>query len=212
MSCILNLADDVIDDMLFISCRDAKPINASELMTQMDNWVNVVSARGYPYKFNDIGQCNSFKNELKTGLNDINVTTSDVRIQGSSLRTPNANDVDMVAIISKGEFDNILKSAYNGKIKKNGVNVDLSNMNSTQLKNLSDDILQNPSLYNGVAKSDFNYNYTKQIINAKPDKGVIDGLKNLKDNLQATYPNLNIENIAIQTSGGIFDLKPFIKL
>ena len=208
----LNLADDVIDDMLFISCRDAKQIGAADLMTQMDNYVNVVLKQGHPYKFSDIGQFNTFKNELKTGLNDIGVSTSDVRIQGSALRTPNANDVDMVAVISKDEFDDVLKSFYNGKVKKNGVEVDMTNMNSQQLKDLSDDISRNPSSYNGIAKSDFNYNYTKQIINAKPDKGVIDGLKNLKDNLQLKYPNLNIENIAIQTSGGMFDLKPFMKL
>ncbi|MFK7048829.1 hypothetical protein FLACOL_01503 [Flavobacterium columnare] len=208
----LGLTDDVIDDMLFISCRDAKPIASTDLVQQIDNYVNVVLKQGHPYKFTDIGQFNNFKNELKTGLKDIGVSTADVRIQGSSLRTPNANDVDLAAIISETDFDNLLKSFYNGKITKNNLTIDLSDMSNVQLKALSDDIIQNPSLYNRIAKDDFSYNYTKKIINAKPDKGVVEGLKSLKNSIQINYPNLNVENIAIQTQSGVFDLKPYIKL
>jgi len=208
----LGLANDVIDDLLYIGCRNAKNISATDLATQMDNLVNRVLKDGLPYRFTDKKQFIAFAEDLKSGLNDIGVSTSDVRLQGSCLRTPNAKDVDMVTIISVDEFDNIIKKAYDGKIKKNKVVVDIKNMTSSELKNLSDDIIQNPSLYNDKAKGGFNYCYTSQMINAKPDKGIIKGLKELKESLQAKYPNLNIENIAIQTSGGTFDLKPFMKL
>lgn len=207
----LNIQDDIIDDLLLISCRADKRITASELIDQMVYYVDMLK-RGYTYRFLSIEQFRSFSEEFRSGLNSIGVSTSDVRIQGSSVRTPYADDVDMVAFISKDEFDAILKAAYYKKIKKNNIEIDIKDYNSTQLKNLSDDITANPSNYNSIAKNDFNYNYTKQIINAKPDKGVIDGLKSLKDRLQTTYPNLNIKNIAVQTSGGLFDLKPFFKL
>jgi hypothetical protein len=207
----LNLTDDIIDDMLFISCRNVKAINASELMTQMDNWVNVVSKRGYPYKFNDIGQFNSFKNELKTGLNDINVTTSDVRIQGSSLRTPNANDVDLAAIISETDFDNFLVNRFNNKITKNSTVIDLSNKSKLQLIDIANDYNLNPSLYNNQAKS-FSKSMLDRKVSAYSNDKVIPGFKELYNSVKGNYPNLNIENITIQTLGGSFDLKPFIKL
>ena len=207
----LNLADDVVDDMLFISCRDAKSINASELMNQMDNWVNVVNKRGFPYKFTDIGQFNSFRNELKTGLHDINVTTSDVRIQGSSLRTPNANDVDLAAIISETDFDNFLTNRFNHKVSKNGTTIDLSNKSKQQLIDIANDYNLNPSLYNNQAKS-FSKSMLDRKVSAYSNDKVIPGFKELYNSVKGNYPNLNIENITIQTSGGNFDLKPFIKL
>jgi hypothetical protein len=129
----LNLSDDIIDDMLYISCRNAKPISASELILQMDNWVNVISRRGFPYRFSSIGEFNQFKQELKSSLNNIGVTTSDVRIQGSSLRTPRANDVDLAAIISESEFNNFLINRFSSRITKNGISIDLRNKTTQQL-------------------------------------------------------------------------------
>ena len=70
----------------------------------------------------------------------------------------------------------------------------------------------NPSLFNGRARNDFNYNFPNQMIKAEPDKRVIDGFRALKDQLAGQYPNLNIENIAIQTADSIFNLEPFIRL
>ena len=49
-------------------------------------------------------------------------------------------------------------------------------------------------------------------INAYSNDKIIPGLKELYHDIQKNYPNLNIENISVQTSGGSFDLKPFIKL
>lgn len=167
--------------------------------------------RVYPYKFSDIGQFNSFKNELKTGLNDINVTTSDVRIQGSSLRTPNANDVDLAAIISETDFDNFLVNRFNSKVTKNGTAIDLSNKSKQQLIYIANDYNLNPSLYNNQAKS-FSKSMLDRKVSAYSNDKVIPGFKELYNSVKGNYPNLNIENITIQTSGGNFDLKPFIKL
>jgi hypothetical protein len=57
----LGLTDDVIDDLLYISCREAKKINANELMIQIDNWVNIVQKRGYPYRFKSLSEFVEFK-------------------------------------------------------------------------------------------------------------------------------------------------------
>ncbi|MFV0539452.1 MAG: hypothetical protein ACK5M3_19105 [Dysgonomonas sp.] len=138
-----------------------------------------------------------------------------VRYNGGKMESSiskNTNDVDMVAMIQQSEFDDIVKSFYNGKIQKNGANVDLSKMNNTELKKLAQDILNNKTSYNRIAYDDFRYSYLSQIINAKPDKGVIKGLKNLKEKLQSQYPHLKIENIAIQVKGQKFDLKPYFEL
>jgi hypothetical protein len=199
----LNLANDIVDDMLLISCRNAKPINASELMTQMDNWVNVINPRGFPYKFTDIGQFNSFKNELKSGLNEINVTTSDVRIQGSSLRTPNANDLDIAAIVSTNEFNQFLKSKFSGKITKNGISIDISNYSQSQLQLLADEISGN-STFNAVART-----FERAFKSGKIRPQDISGLDNLKNVLKISYGDLDI---SVLREAGDFDLKPYIKI
>ncbi|MFK7048827.1 hypothetical protein FLACOL_01505 [Flavobacterium columnare] len=49
-------------------------------------------------------------------------------------------------------------------------------------------------------------------VSAYSNDKVIPGFKELYNSVKGNYPNLNIENITFQTSGGSFDLKPFIKL
>ena len=44
----LGLDDATVEDLIFIGSRKAKPITSDELITQMDNYVNTVSKRGYP--------------------------------------------------------------------------------------------------------------------------------------------------------------------
>jgi|GEM_PF-4794202 len=208
----LNLPSGEIDDLLFVSCRSAKEINATKLTQQMDNWVNTVQRQRYPYRFTDINQFSQFKNELKSGLGNIGISNSDVRVQGSALRSPDAQDIDLVSIVTRSEFDNFVKAKYNDNILKNGVKVNISNMTTAELKVLADDIGLNRSLYNRKAYDDFRYTINSQIINAKGSKNIISGFKNLRNNIRINYPNLNVENIAIQPSGSGFDLKPFLKL
>ena len=199
----LNLANNEIEDLLYISCREAKPINASELMTQMENWVNVVSKRGFPYKFNDIGQFNNFKNELKAGLNDIGVSTADVRIQGSAIRTPNAGDVDIAVVVEDNLFNQLLKNNFSGKITKNGSSIDISNYSQAELTQLSNEIAGN-SAYNAQART-FEYAFKSGKI--RPED--IEGLKTLKNKLEPICGKIDIS--AIRKNGN-FDIKPFLKL
>lgn len=178
----------------------------------MNNWVNVVKPRGYPYRFNNLSEYQQFGNRLKIKLTEINVSNLDVRVQGSALRKPNAEDVDLATIIDQSEFDNIIKIGYSNRITKNSIPVNMSNMSHQELIDLSNDIFTNPNLYNAIGRNDFNYNFPSKIINASPDKGVVSGIRNLLTEIQAEFPNLNIKNITIQESGSVFDLKPYLNL
>ena len=208
----LNLPSDEIDDFLYISCRDAKLISANKLMQQMDNWVNVVQKRGYPYKFNNLAEFNQFKEALKSGLDNIGVSISDVRVQGSALRTKGAKDVDLAAIISNTEFDKILIQRFSGRITKNSKIIDINVMNSSKLRALANEIESAPrGVFNNQGKS-FKKAFLERKISTYSNDKIIPGAKQLYQKMKANYPHLNIENISVQTAGGVLDLKPYIKL
>ncbi|MCT4638608.1 MAG: hypothetical protein N4A72_12985, partial [Bacteroidales bacterium] len=208
----LKIPRDEIEDFIFVSCRDAKLINATDLIQQMDNWINVIKKRGYPYKFASKPEFTKFSNELRSGLDDLNISTSDIRIQGSSLRTPDAKDVDLAVIISDIEFNNILINRFSGRITKNKVEIDISSMKTSELRNLALEIESAPSdLFNGQARS-FQTAYLNRKISAYSNDKIIPGMKQLYTKIKNEYKGLNIENISVQTSGGSMDLKPFIKI
>ena len=207
----LGLDDATIEDLIFIGSRRAKPISSGELITQMDNYVNTVSKRGYPYKFTDLEQFNSFKADLTSGLQSIGISIDDVRIQGSSLRTPDANDVDLVTLIDDTQFDKLLVDRYDNriKLKTDDASIDLSSKSHDELLNLAQEIDANRQLYNGQSKT-FAKAMLDRFFNSKSD--ISKPLKQLRKKLTNDYPNLNIEAIAIQTRGGEFDLQPFLNI
>ncbi|MCD9017600.1 fibronectin type III domain-containing protein [Parachryseolinea silvisoli] len=211
----LDLPEDVIEDFIFISCRDDKPIAAAELMNQMDNWVNVVSnpnVRGYPYKFLSKDQFEAFSNELKAGLDKIGIPSDNVRIQGSSLRTPDAKDVDMAVLITDADFDQFLVKRFSKRIAtKAGTGLDLTGKSAQELRQIADDIFTNPGNYNSQAES-FSKAMRERKIGAYSNDKIIPGHKDLYHQMQASYANLAIDNLTVQTAGGAFDLKPFITL
>lgn len=208
----LKLSAKEVDDLLLVSCRTDKQIPASELLKQMDNWVNVVKARGYPYKFNSASEFAEFGANLKAKLKGLGIDSRDVRVQGSSLRSPAANDIDLAVMIKQADFDDLIRKAYSGRVKKDKVPVDMSKMSHEELVALSDDIFANPKAYNGTARSDFNYNFPNGIIKATPDKKVVQGFKDILSYIQNDYPHLNMDNITIQKHGSGFDLDPYLNL
>ncbi|MBT1686330.1 fibronectin type III domain-containing protein [Dawidia soli] len=211
----LDLPEDVIEDFIFISCRNDKPIAAAELVKQMDNWVNVVSnpnVRGYPYKFLSKDQFQAFSNELKAGLDKIGIPSDNVRIQGSSLRTPDAKDVDMAVLISDADFDQFLVKRFSKRIAtKAGTALDLTGKSAEELRLLANDILANPKNYTNQAES-FSKAMRERKIGAYSNDKIIPGHKDLYHQIQGNYSNLEIDNLTVQTAGGTFDLKPFITL
>lgn len=205
----LGLPESEIHDFLFISCREAKSLDAHTLIQQMDNWVNVVQQRGFPYKFNSLEEFNDFKKELLQGLEDSGVSTSDVRVQGSSLRTEAAGDVDLVAFLDNTEFDSLLQKRFNGRATKDGTVLILDKMGHDELVYLAKDIVANPNAYNGQAKT-FAHAMNESAFNSKGT--ILKALKIVKKGLATKYPHLNIETIGIQVRGGNFDLEPFMRL
>jgi hypothetical protein len=124
---------------------------------------------------------------LKFKLSRIGVSINDVRIQGSSLRTEAAGDIDLAVVINQSEFDNYLINAYGNRIRKNGQPVVMNGMNHQDLSNLAKDIVENTQSYNSISRSDFLYNFENQIIKATPDKGVIPGFRPLLDEIQRSF-------------------------
>src|SRR5262249_48705859 len=90
----------------------AKPITAADLMQQMENWANVVSKRGFPYKFPDLTEFQRFGTDLLEQVRRAGLPTDDVRVQGSALRKPGAADVDLAVFVSEEAFDNLLVDRY----------------------------------------------------------------------------------------------------
>jgi hypothetical protein len=109
----LKLSDQMIEDLVYTGSRTAKAITATDLVAQMENWVNEIGKRGYPYKFADLAEFKAFSKDLLDGLRAANLPTEDVRIQGSALRKPTAADVDISAFVNEAAFDKLLVDRFN---------------------------------------------------------------------------------------------------
>jgi hypothetical protein len=110
----LGLDSKSIEDLLFTGSRVKKSISPNELVRQMDNYVNIVSKRGFPYKFNSAKDFVSFTIDLKGLLAKSGLPVDDIRIQGSSLRTPDAKDVDIAVFVSEGQFNELSQGMIEG--------------------------------------------------------------------------------------------------
>jgi hypothetical protein len=207
----LGLDDATIENLIFVGSRNDKPITPTDLITQMDNYVNVVNKRGYPYKFTSLDQFEAFKGDLKSSLSNTGISTSDVRIQGSSLRNPNANDVDIAVFIDNAEFNQILINRYAGRASlSNGTALELAGKSHDELLAMSQDILQDSSnKYNAQART-FAKAMQERIISSK--SRILKQLKTATKEVSSKYPELNIEAISIMTKEGNFDLKPFLEV
>ena len=103
----LGLDEKAIEDFMFTGSRVEKAIDSGELMLHMDNYVNIVSKRGFPFKFDSLQNFGDFKTSLKSLLQKYNIPIEDVRIQGSSVRTPGANDVDLGVFVNESKFNEL---------------------------------------------------------------------------------------------------------
>ncbi|WP_426751147.1 hypothetical protein [Myxococcus sp. Y35] len=209
----LGLDERLITDIIYTGSRDAKPISATDLKQQMENWANEVSPRGFPYKFNDRAEFERFSQELVQGLEQAGLPTDDVRVQGSSLRNPEANDVDLSVFMDDAAFNTMLVDYFNGRARlvneanprKPGQPLDLKSMSREELMALAQDIDDNKQKYNAVA-STFANAMLSGTINSKSD--LSKDLKNLRKSLSAAYEHLNLEAISLMRRDGDFDMVP----
>jgi predicted nucleotidyltransferase len=80
----------------------------------MDNFTTIVSKRGFPYLFDDAAKFDAFKSDVKALLDKYKIPSSNVKVQGSSLRTASAADVDIAVLVSQQEFDALVAAARQG--------------------------------------------------------------------------------------------------
>ena len=209
----LGLSDKMVEDLILTGSREAKRLSAAELAKQMDDWANNVSKRGYPHKFASLDEFKQFGTDLKGELAKGGVPADDVRVQGSSLRNPGANDVDLSVFVDQAGFDKLLIERYDGKIAFTdkapapftSSKIKLAGKLHSELLELAKDIEQNPRNYNSTAKTFMNAELNGQL-NSKGD--ISAGLKAAAKTVAARYPGLNIETISIEVKGGAFDLQP----
>ncbi|MFD0519975.1 toxin glutamine deamidase domain-containing protein [Paractinoplanes durhamensis] len=86
--------------------RPAKEaLTTEQVKQQMDNWTNEVRPRGYPYHFTSRAQFEAFTSEVQDLQEAYGLPSGRVVVQGSSLRTPNAGDVDVAIVVPDAQFD-----------------------------------------------------------------------------------------------------------
>lgn len=207
----LGLSARLIEDLIYTGSRVAKAISAADLMVQMENWASIVSKRGYPFKFTDLAEFQQFSKDLLEAVKAAGLPTDDVRVQGSALRKPTADDVDLAVFVSESVFDNLLIDRFEGKAAFSDaaptprVKLPLKGKSHAELLQLAAEIAANESNYNAVSKTFMNAVKTG-IINSKSD--IFKPLKAAKAAIAEKYPGLNIQTISVLIKGGAFDVVP----
>lgn len=203
----LGLDKATLIDMIKIGSREAKAIPASSLVIQMDRWANEIQFRGYPYKFSSRSDFDQFSLDLLGALRNSGIPAERVYVQGSSLRTPFANDVDLAVFVEQHEFDGMLTTYFDGKaaLKSPRSPLTLTGLSNAQLVELAWVIYLNRSLYNSEAKT-FSNAVRNGIIGSKTK--ISPDLKMISKATQQNYPHLNVESISILVRQGEFDTRP----
>jgi hypothetical protein len=210
----VGLSQKEIEHLIFTSCRKDKPLNAIQLMNQID-FHKYLKSRGFPAKFKNMKDFDDFKSFLRDQFSAIGVKTDDLRIQGSAVRSATADDIDAAAMISHSDFDNLIKKIYGTKLKENNIALDLKNYSHDDLVDLAKRIDNNPTSFNGTARQDFYFNFTNKILQPIPKKKAVYqamDLGRMLEALQKRFPHLNIDNFTIQVRGGKYDSYPFWQL
>ncbi|MFO7565494.1 MAG: DUF4157 domain-containing protein [Enhygromyxa sp.] len=91
--------------------RRERPLGPDELKQHMDNWKGEIEPRGYPYLFDDASRFKAFKGEIEALAKQYNLPEGSIVVQGSSLRTPDARDVDVALFVSREDFDRYANKA-----------------------------------------------------------------------------------------------------
>lgn len=188
-----NLPVHEIEGILFTSCRNSKPKDFTETSNRLLNWSHGIKPRGYSYKFNSLASQNEFGASIKARLDIRGIPSNDVRIQGSSLLTSNADDTDIGIFMDKsqiGEIKAFFKEAYSkkwvdseGKLMKKEIEKEMFKLDES------------------IKKGKIGSNEFGKINN-----------KNFVQELYPPYPNGQRLNISIIIKDSNFDIPPYIKL
>jgi hypothetical protein len=228
----VSLAKEEFLGIVQTGCRDVKPRSAEQLKDQMYNWKNVVGQQGHPFKFQDPQRYQVFKSGLTGHISQcalpgaIPLPSTDVRIQGSSLRTPYADDVDIAVCVTKEQYRDICAGRFQDHFFKTG-------QKSGQEKSDKVDVLKQLTYDQMIAiaeqvqrKEDCGYVKTgakgKKLVSASnyilmgkfdgKSKEFMEPLYNLTEKMKQDFKELNIESVTVILIGGPFDLKPAMPL
>ena len=213
-------------------CRDVKPRSAEQLKDQIYNWKSVVLPRGHPFKFKNPQDYLLFKSGLKSGIAQcvldgaIPLPSGDIRIQGSSLRTPYADDVDIAVCVTKEQYRDICAGRFQEHFFKTGQTqgkeqsekVDaLKQLTYEQMVDIANKTLakQENGYMRSGAKGKKLTSASNYILMGKFDgksKDFMEPLLNLTEKMKQDFPDLNIESVTVILTGGPFDLKPAMAL
>jgi hypothetical protein len=119
----LGLNDKQIVDLLETGSiskpsKKKEPLSVEELKTQMSAWVLVVKPSGRPILFDTAEQFAQFKAKLLGLLERYKVPRGRMVVQGSSLRTSRAADVDIGIFVSDEEFAAYAKQCRRGILSR----------------------------------------------------------------------------------------------
>lgn len=212
----LGLGDRLIEDMIYTGSRVAKAISAADLMQQMENWAKVVSMRKFPYKFDNLAQFQQFGRDLLEAVREAGLPVDDVRVQGSALRKPTADDVDLAVFVDEATFDKLLIDRYDGRAAFSGkatatpnAKLLLRGKSHAELLELAREIMAKPEDYNNQAQT-FGHAMKNGIISSTHD--IFKPLKAARSKIAEKYPTLNIKTISVQIKGGAFDMLPEMRI
>ncbi len=224
----LNLSKEEFLGIVQTGCRDLKPRSAEQLKDQIFNWKSVVTKQGHPFKFKDIDDFKRFRVRLVDLVGQceldgkIKLPTKDIRIQGSSLRTPFAEDVDIAVCVTTTEYRDICAGRFQNHFTKLDKTVpetvdELKKISYEDMVAIAKKALQKtPCGYTlsgqkgAKLKSAANY-----ILMGKFDgksKDFMEPLFLLTEQMKTAFPELNIESVTVILVGGPFDLKPALTL
>jgi hypothetical protein len=237
----LGLNDEELFGIVQTGCRDLKPRSAEQLKDQMYNWKKVVTGnegQGHPFKFMSIEDFKRFKTSLIGHVRDctlpggIKLPTTDIRIQGSSLRTPFAEDVDVAVCVTPEQYRDICAGRYDKhftKLEKKGdkepetpkarpENVEeLKQLTYEQMTGICKKALKNEACgYVNPKKAGTDLKRAANFILMGKFDGkqatLMKPLFDLTKTVQAEFPDLNIESVTVILVPGPFDLKPALRL
>jgi hypothetical protein len=209
-----GIGADRIRDLIFAGSRISKPSTALEICDQIDFFKKILQG-GLPSKFHSIEELQDFTRLLKRSFNEAGLPTGEVRIFGSSLTKPNPRNIDFCLVYSESEFENVLKSAYQGQVKEGNTIIDIASFEHADFVKLAKRIEDYPANFNSKTKGNFWRNLNDGWIQAMAGKTGPEarfGLKNILETMQENYPHLNLDDFLIIKRGAKFDRHPYIVL
>lgn len=214
-----GLSQQQIDDMVLVGSRKSKPIGAEELKAQMTEHKKVMN-QGFPHLFHNKDQFDQFSQKLHDGVKNAGHPSGNIVIQGSSLRTSHAGDIDVAVMANKNEFASSLGKCFGNKRMtytdaqgNEKVVKDLNKMSYEEMQKLSKDIGSSRAS-NSMAQT-FAHAVDNGCIHpsSKFDKPMSNLAKTLssefKEPLSPKTPNdPKVGSVSIVLQGGPFDTVP----